>query len=185
MTQKELKQKYADILTAEVWRGSPRMVSFCVKEAAYIVELENGDIIALEKPKIETRFCFGYRDSDDLRDANAMADHAAKSTEYFMKENLSELDNLIDRLESENSHPIEYYIDTKYYNQPKDIKLKTMLAFYWHDNHKHGQPLQGINKQRVIDGYKTVRADFEKRLKSYLKRYGMSKVQTWSYWTEE
>lgn len=33
----------------------------------------------------------------------------------------------------------------------------------------------------LIAGYEEVKTEFIKRLNSYLKRYGMSKVETWSY----
>lgn len=62
-TQKELKQKYADILAADVWHDDQEMIDFCLKEAGYIVELVNGDIIVIKKPKIKKDFCFGYSDS--------------------------------------------------------------------------------------------------------------------------
>lgn len=180
---------YSEILDKEVWNGNQKMVSFCLKEAAYIVELENGDIVVIEKPRIETRFCFGYSDSrydtEDYDRANNMADYAKRSQEYFIEENMSDIDRMIAQLEGTESHSFEYRLRVKYTNSPADSKLKSLDAYYWHDEHAKQFPeISDADRQRVIDGYKVVRADFEKRLNTYLKRYGMSKVKTWSYWQD-
>ena len=50
--QKELKEKYMDIIRAEVWQNSERMQEYARKECEYVVELSNGNIIDIEKPRI-------------------------------------------------------------------------------------------------------------------------------------
>ena len=55
MTQKELKVLYKTILENEVWNTAD-MVDYCIKKANYIVEIENGDIVVIEKPTIKKRF---------------------------------------------------------------------------------------------------------------------------------
>lgn len=187
--QKELKQKYADILAAEVWHGDKKMVDFCVKEAAYIVELDNGDIIPIKKPRIEKDFCFGYSDSryntDDYDRANNMAAHAKSSESYFLEKNLAGIDETIAILEGDAKKHWEYYISIPYSGQPENSQLKHVFADYWHSDRVQNKPkLEGADRQKVIEGYKIVRAAFEKRLHSYLKRYGMSKVRAWSYWQD-
>lgn len=189
MSQKELKQKYAEILANEVWHGDQSMVDFCVKEAAYIVELGNGDIVPIKKPDIKKRFCFGYSDSrydtEDYDRANAMADHARKSVEYFIKQNMADIDEQINNLEGKGSPRWAYRIAVPYSGQKKDSKLKHIWAVdRWDPRNEQYQFLEGEDLQRVIEGYKVVRAEFEKRLDRYLKRYGLSKVKSWSYWQD-
>lgn len=188
-TQKELKQIYSDILASEVWKGDSKMVDFCLKEAAYIVELENGDIVVIEKPRIETRFCFGYSDSrydtEDYDRANDMAEHAKRSQEYFLEQNLDGINKTIGQMEGTIPSSFEWRLRVPYTGQPEGSKLKSLGAYYWSDEHAKQFPeISGADLQRVIDGYKIVKADFEKRLNTYLKRYGMSKVKTWSYWQD-
>jgi hypothetical protein len=36
------------------------MIDYCVNDCEYVVPLENGGILEINKPRIETRFCFGY-----------------------------------------------------------------------------------------------------------------------------
>lgn len=188
-SQKELKQKYAEILAADVWHNDQRMVDYCVKTAGHIVELENGDIVAIEKPSIEKNFCFGYSDSrydtEDYDRAQRMAEHAGKSVDYFLEQNLKGINSRIEELEKNDSGRWIYRIAIPYSGQPKDSKLKAIWRLErWDDKYQHLLLLEGENLQRVIEGYKAVRADFEKRLQRYLKRYGLSKVHSWSYWQD-
>ena len=190
-TQKELKQRYAEILAADVWHNDQKMVDYCVKKAGYIVELEDGSILAIEKPSIEKNFCFGYSDSrydtEDYDRANAMAAHAKESTEYFMKENMRDINNMIASLEGNSDYLYHWVhrIRIPYSGQPADSKLKAIHTFQsWDENAQKYPALEGENLRRVIEGYKIVKADFEKRLQTYLKRYGLSKVNSWSYWQD-
>lgn len=189
-TQKELKEMYKNILKNEIW-DSERMVNYCLKEADYIVELENGDIVTIDKPRIEKDFCFGYSDSrydtEDYDRANDMAHHAKTNEDYFMKENLKEINRMIDKLEGKERSNYKFYIRIPYTGQPDNSKLKSIqqLDNYYDANKiKECQILEGENLKRVIEGYKVVKANFEKRLKTYLKRYGLSKVRSWSYWRD-
>lgn len=187
--QKELKQRYAEILAAEVWSNDQSMVDFCVKEAAYIVELENGDILPIKKPRIEKDFCFGYSDSrydtEDYDRANEMAAHAKSGVSYFIEQNMKDINHAIAILEGAEHSSWDYYVCIPYSGQPKDSKLKSLCGYYWHqDKAQNGKKLEGADRQRVLDGYKAVKASFEKRLQSYLKRYGLSKVRSWSYWQD-
>ena len=50
---------------------------------------------------------------------------------------------------------------------------------------QEARPLTTEEIDIVIEAYKKARAAFEKRLNTYLKRYGMSKVETWTYWRDE
>jgi len=39
-------------------------------------------------------------------------------------------------------------------------------------------------RKAIIKGLRWGRAQFEKRLNTYLKRYGVSKIHTWTYWAD-
>ena len=188
MNQKELKEMYAEILTRDVWHEDVKMVQYCVNKTAYIVELENGDILAIEKPKIETRFCFGYSlsryDTEDYDGANDMVDHARKSENYFKNENLKDINNMISSLSGKENSRFKFVLSIPYYRQPKDSQLKQLLQIDPYRVETY-EPITAENMKRIVEGYKIVRQDFAKRLDTYLKRYGMSKVRTWSYWRDE
>ena len=46
------------------------------------------------------------------------------------------------------------------------------------------KPLKEHDRLALIEEYKKVLVDFEKRLQAYLKRYGLSKLNIWSYWQD-
>lgn len=54
----EYREEYRAEL-AKVWKHSTKMIDFCEKEADEIVKI-NGYLVPMEKPRIETSFCFGY-----------------------------------------------------------------------------------------------------------------------------
>jgi hypothetical protein len=64
----------------------------------------------------------------------------------------------------------------------KTIKLGLFLIF---GKENTATVRQSGNKSRIIEGYEQVFADFVKRLQSYLKRYGLTKLDTWTYWIDE
>lgn len=186
MTQKELKALYKTILENEVWNTAD-MVDYCVKKANHIVELENGDIVVIEKPTIKKDFCFGYSDSrydtEDYDRANEMAAHARTSEEYFISENLKQIDNMIEDLI--NTHSYKAYKSVNYYNQPKDSKLKSVRFVKWFEvAEPDWQELTENEVTALIKGYEIVKENFIKRLNTYLKKYGLSKVNSWSYWQD-
>ena len=81
MTQKELKAVYTEELK-KVWNDD-KMVKHCSKSTAFVIE-HNGALYGIEKPKIETSFCFGYgingiADTEQEQTAETMAETARKS----------------------------------------------------------------------------------------------------------
>lgn len=195
-TQKELKDLYMEIVKAEVWPKSPKMQEFERKQVGYIIELSNGKIICLDKPSIEKDFCFGYgmylRSTDEEANrAASMAQKAETDPSYFLEQNLQNFNLRIDQLRSVVGWQKEVYIYVKYYGQPEDSNLVSYIITdtfegpklrpeYW----KRYKGLQKIGEediQRIIDGLEEAKKAFEKRLNTYLKKYGLSKLNVWTY----
>ena len=189
--QKELKAKYLEIVEKEVYRNDPKMIDFLNKEISQVVELSNGDLVAIDKPRIEKSFCFGYSDSmydtEDYDRANEMARYASESQEYFKSENMKQLTKELEHLEKG-----ELYTRVHYYNSPKDSKVKKIvfcsdIYHYWNlseEQRKEYTKITGNDLEIVKAAYLEEIAKFEKRLDSYLKRYGMEHIKTWSYWRD-
>lgn len=193
-TQKELKAEYTEEL-AKAW-DSPRMIKYCANQAAHIIEYNN-KLYSIEKPAIHTRFCYGFgfcgvSNEEEEAAANAMARKAEEDVEYFKAENLRGLEEKIKQLENiveemghnwaEGSHP-RYMIKTgaHYTGQTPDCKLE---YFCIEDtfNSLGGTICYDVEFVRaLIAGHQEVKKAFEKRLNTYLKRYGLSKVESWSY----
>lgn len=192
-TQKDLKEKYMQIIREEVWKGSSSMQKYAEKNAAYIVPLANGDITDIDKPRIETSFCFGYGQNgvsteEDYRAAADTMKYADTHKEYFMKENLKGIDEMITDLSDPNT---KVYKHLHYCGQESGSKLKGITLAGWahsaeyepwrYSNLKDFEEVSQEERNALITGYQEVRKAFEKRLHTYLKRYGLSKLKTWTY----
>lgn len=197
MTQKELKAAYTEELK-KAWNDD-KMVKYCSKSTAFVIE-HNGALYGIEKPKIETSFCFGYgingiADTEQERTAEAMAETARKSKEYFINQNLENLNRWIKSLQkilddmgknwAEGSNP-RYMIETgeHYSGQKEDCRLRyySIVDTFNTFNGTMGKICNDTELiKKLIAGYEEVKTEFIKRLNTYLKRYGMSKVKTWSY----
>ena len=185
--QKELKAMYAEQLI-DVYHGDKRMIDYCKGKADYLVELDDGCIIALEKPDIKKHFCFGYslsrEDSESYDAANEAAADAEKNIGHFIAENMKELDHRLKTLR--DSGRFAFYVQDAFYSQSPDNKIRCLITQdKWEQEHLGLREISARELQALIDGYEVVKGNFLKRLNIYLKKYGLSKIQTWSYWRDE
>lgn len=198
-TQKELKDLYMEIISTEVWPNSPKMQEFARKQVAYIIELSNGKIICLDKPSIDTDFCFGYgmyaRSTDEEENAAYAACRKAEVDEnYFKYENLHDLNTKIQRILNILTADFnEVWVKPSYIGQPDDTRLVCYEILDCYESPEYGkdepdgkgpngmQKLCRADIERILDGLYESRKLFAKRLDTYLKRYGLSKVTTWTY----
>lgn len=185
-TQKELKAIYKECLI-DAWKNDEKMVNYCLKSTGYIVELTNGDIVALEKPSIKKNFCFSYgyngitSEGDEDRAFKA-AEFASKSEKYFIDKNMEQVQSNIDSLSKSRDFD-KIYLLPHYYRQSEGNKLKILVyKSYYNDDCVGKYPeITKEDIKKVIEGYEQIKKDFEKRLMTYLKRYGLTKIKTWTF----
>lgn len=178
----EIEKKETNKKTGEI---DQYWVNYYVKKADVVFEVEDG-LVEIEKPDIKTSFCFGYGQNgisseEDSARASRCAD-AVISDEgrYFKSENLSHFDNLIKELKDESN----IFVIGNAYNIP-DSRLKRVGQLdRWHrrvDVENGEREMTAKERKTYLEAVKLARANFEKRLDTYLKRYGTSKLRTWSY----
>lgn len=200
MNQKELKALYTAELT-KAW-GTDEMVNYCSKHTAYVVE-HNGDLFGIEKPSIKKNFCFGAgmyatATNEEILHAEEQSEKALNDTEYFISRNTEHLDKIIENLKkvladmglnwAKGSHPI-HMVQTgaQYIGQPDDCKLRYHNIVNTFDNRQFREEAKETLcydpelVKKLIEGYEATKADFMKRLNVYLKKYGLSKVNSWTY----
>lgn len=178
---------------AKAWGDDSRMIDFCCGKISRAVWLDDGTAFIWEKPSIETDFCFG-ESGYDYDEAQEMAAHARNSQEYFKRENLREFDAILAALEGDGKgvyQGAQPYIRQISYHGAGAIGLselqwlRTVDFFDMSEQQKKSIRLPYAEElEKIIEGYKAERTAFEKRLDTYLKRYGMSKVNSWTYWRE-
>lgn len=195
-TQKELKEKYMNIIKTEVWQDDFRMQEYSRKECEYVVELSNGNIISLDKPRIQKDFCFGmgmyasYTD-EELEEAEALADKARTDVQYFIDQNMKQITDKIKVLKEALEGKRECYTYINYSGQPETSDLMTYTPCRICDNPefdpRRWQRLHAVKKlssddiQLIIGGLEEVAKKFMKRLNTYLKKYGLEKLNVWTY----
>lgn len=195
MTQKELKAIYREELK-KAWKDE-KMVDFCASKAAFVIE-HDGGLYSIDNPSIQKDFCFGYgmylqATDEEMKDAERCAEIVRTSEENFIERNMKYLNRTIERLQkiaddmmlnwAEGSHPV-YMIDCNehYYSQTSDCKLRLWSVVNTFCRTADSELCNDIEfVQKLVDGHIAVKADFEKRLKAYTKRYGLSKVNSWAY----
>jgi hypothetical protein len=138
------------------------------------IKLDDGKIVIIGKPRIETKFCFD--DSFDYNRAVEQAEYARTSEDYFMKENLREYDWMLECIAKR-----EVYL---YHYEMTAYKEANIYGISGHNYDSCIEPKEEDYEplERFV---REERDKFEKRLRTYLKRYGMSKVKTWTYWGQQ
>lgn len=194
--QKELKEAYMKVIIEEVWIDNRHMQEFARKECAYIVELSNGNIISLKKPEIQKDFCFGMGmygtyTQEEFERAEGMAEKARTSVNYFIQKNMEQVTDEIKYLKECLKREKECYTFTQYSGQPDKSILKSYNTVRIYDNPEYCfgrwsnckdiEKLDNNNIQAIIDGLEEVGKAFMKRLNTYLKKYGLEKLNVWTY----
>lgn len=188
--QAKLLAEYLELIRAQVWKDE-KMLDFIRKDTARIVKTENGDYLVIEKPRIETRFCFGYGCQgafDTQEEAEETRAAISKDAEYFKEKNRADLLETIERLNS----PEDWYLRVKYWKSPEDSKIKEFVhipSFHWlykmsETQRQSYKPMNAADVATLKRAHEIVLAEFDKRLNAYLKRYGTSKLHTWTYWAD-
>lgn len=210
--QRTVKQRTTvdrDMLRAEfakVW-DAQRMIDYCTNNVAAVATLPDGTIITVDKQSIETRFCFG-ESGYDYDDAVSMAQHARTSQNYFKSENMKTfkraLNDLKEALNGVNNYKVVIYPEA-YINQDSSCKLGYYRleritdiidacggSCYMYElpgkeikiRDFSGHVATPKEIETIIDAYEAAAAAHEKKINSYLKRYGTSKVYSWTYWRD-
>lgn len=194
--QKMLKEIYMDIIKKEVWVNDSHMQAFAKKQLAYVVELPDGSIIDFDKPSIQKDFCFGAgmyacATDEEIAEAENLVDIAKRSESYFRKQNMKDLNGQIEELKGALNGEYEVYTSLHYYGQEPGSRLKHYSICRISQNPEYdpgrwsnSRDLKKCGKEEIeiiISGIEEVKKAFSKRLDSYLKRYGTSKVHAWSY----
>lgn len=198
---------------SKAW-DSERMIDYCTNKVAAYATLPDGKIVVVDKESIETDFCFGESgyDYDDAQDMAAYASKSEEYfRKENMKHFDSWISSLEDVLETENSITSDYpqcmlgISLSVYTGQTEDCNLS---GISWHKlcdviddcggtanlytlsgkilNH-YGHKYRIATKEEIkliLEAYKEAAQAHEKKVNTYLKKYGMNHVRTWTYWRD-
>ena len=163
---------------------SSYMKNYYRKEVEQIAEIKDGYLI-VDKPRIKTSFCFGSGwngisslEEDEI--ANDLANQARTDEDYFLEENLQELNKRIKVLED------SLISDADSFNKVVLIKngfnqysvAARRHAEYWDEEYTEATEKE---VKEILSLYVSVRENFKRRLSIYLKKYGLTKINSWTY----
>lgn len=177
-TQKQLWQEIERRYIAENGK-TDNYYKFLTKHYSTLLRLSNGEIVGIEKTKIKTSFCFGYGfcgiSSDEEENAAArMAVRAERDKNYFIEKNVEPLDQQIEALQSDRNIAL-------YWGGVDVGSVGAMDKWDERLESCNGQPLTDEDRSAYIEALQEEKTAFIKRLQTYLKRFGLSKIKSWSY----
>ena len=163
-------------------KSDKRDKDYFKKYAVGAIKIQGGYWL-IPKPSISNRFCFRDEGPDYEFYKHLMDDREKRLADYFLSENLAEFDNKIERITKGD----EYNHDKRVWWNPSYSDGRIELCFYCSWGSPDGDSWQECTdeeKQLILKGLRYGRSLFEKRLDAYLKRYGTSKLHTWTYWAD-
>lgn len=169
----ELKEAWLKAGESEWWAG------WYADRVGHIAKASDGSFLVIHKPHIETSFCFG-ESGYDYDDAVHMSIVARTNEEWFKRENLKEFRGFISALE--NGTTVE--------GSPASVwlfhdRVETNAHFGpYYCRPDDAEEISAEDRAVLLALYKEAYAAFEKRLNAYLKRYGLSKIHSWTYWRD-
>lgn len=176
------KEQLADAYKA-VWGTDKRMIDHCVKSSGTNLMTDDGLIWDIDKPSIQTNFCFGEH-GYDYEEVNRTCNALSKDERYFKTENIRRME-AYRLLKSLREYPERFYWAEAYSGDSSFVHLN----YYWHYNELERErfairQITNSEIEEVVSLLKEEIRKFNKRINTYLKRYGLSKCRYWTYWAE-
>ena len=157
----------------KVWGSDQKMIDYCLKQADEVIEFHDA-IVTLDKPTIQKDFCFSYGQylctDNDKKEATV--------TQWFTESNLSQCD-VLEGLDDPYHTMVAVLVKSDENSQIRHLWV--MSSFEAQEDRSVVRVLTDDEVKMVKDAVERQKAKFTKRLNSYLKRYGLSKVNAWSY----
>lgn len=145
----------------------------------YSNELKFGDYyVVFEKPAIETRFCFGFDEignSPSVKESCDCAHNARTNSDYLIEYNLKKLEDLKNEYENNEMVVLCSHGKIGY------LRCKELIERGYYNADYVVHELDADDKKRLLNVINEEIAKFEKRLNTYVKRYGTSCVRAWTY----
>ena len=169
------------VAALDEWLGTIKSDSdraYYKRVMAAAVKLPEGYVI-IEKPSINNRFCF-HDEGPDYNFYCTLMSSEKKLETYFLEKNLEGLNNELDILADINN---QLYI-RKLSNDRLDVIPRVVMERFYSYELTTSREISEKERLDLHNATRYVRDAFKKRLQTYLKRYGVSKIHTWTYWAD-
>lgn len=173
------------------------------KGRSFFVELADGSVLRIERPTIQTQFCCGEDDRGQGGEGPGTVAYAHKVLEGkrteagFKAANLDPFDKRMVHVAGRRAWRFARTGGAGAETCRGDFVPGLMrgttsasMRVYFGNAANVGRSEEVVriftdeDMRRMRRGYMAVRRDFRRRLNAYWKRFGASKIHTWTYWTE-
>jgi hypothetical protein len=180
------KEQKAELMQAIHREGDEKYNKWFVNQTLSTFKLRD-HLFTIDKKPIQTKFCYGYSDSrydtEDFGRANNAAARARHDTMYFTRQN----------------HQTEYAVNIRKLNDPRfkayahkhyctnDILYCVSYCYAWEEiPDRFPEAFELTAEEKTAYKMELVKAikEHHKKIVAYLKRYGLTKVDSWSYWRD-
>ena len=170
----EIKE-YAVLMANRFDRGDEKWVKYYEKKTLCVKTLPNGDVIAFDKPSVETRFCYSFDEvgyPESIEGSNRSCESVRSDYDVFLNENLKWLKRDLECLGM--YRPV-------YLNRLNGIESPNVVSYSGYRNGNDGWIASDEDLAVIKSGIQEQIDYLTKRCAAYWKRYGGSKLHTWTY----
>lgn len=181
ITDKKEVKRIMKSIAAEIYPTCEKWQNEMIEDIFVVAILADGRFYTIQKPSIKTHFCFDYgycgmSTREEREEARKRENHAATDENYFKQQNLECFQDTINDLTDYLNGDFLKIVVPMTHHQIIDIRF---IKTSWDD--PTGEDLSKEDAKTILAAYQEAKKLFEKRLDVYLKRFGLSKLKTWTY----
>ena len=190
-TERNFDELHAELV--KVWGKDEKMIDYVAKGVSTLVMLRDGYMVSFEQPSIEKEFWFGYSDFGQglsYDENEERCDNVRKNIEeYFFDYNLSraDYDKKIEALKDSNKN---LYFAVCYYSGEKLLCYLCMSQAEKEccdcrcENYTITFDDDAEIRKALIEALEAEKAKFEKRLRTWWRKYGEKHCHVESFWVD-
>lgn len=174
-TKKEdIRKEYIKVWTTE--KGiCEQMVDYCMKKIALCLKTEDGYFYILEKKKLNTEFFVSEGSNRDIDEALTICKEIKTKEDFFIQENLRNINFLINEIKNNKNN----LFFAAMYKNSKIVTITTTKYDVLNNENRKLTTDEEIEVLKICEKFKEMQT---KKINSYLKRFGLSKIKVNTYW---
>lgn len=168
----------------KVWKKDSKMVDYCINQITGVCNLSNDKIFIFEKQSIKTSFCYGFGQNGiaaegEVEEAAESAKNA-RQKENFIVNNLERSFVDCEAIEKED---VKLYALPHYREETNIVSIYSEEFFESYPFKKKDVlfELSQDDIHKLREELANQKEMFKKRLETYWKKFGATKLKTWTY----
>ena len=110
-----------------------------------------------------------------------MANHVQSDADYFFAENMKTFNAYVEEFSDKDNR---FFFQNNYYKQTNNVLKNVNCVSSFYPEKPDMEFISENDRELILAAYKECRERHSKKIATYLKKYGTSKVRSWSYWED-